>query len=216
MTRVAINGFGRIGRQSFKALLANYGDELEIVAVNDLSNVATLAHLLKYDSNYGQFDGDVKANGDIIEITYYDEEGNEREMKLKVLAERDPAALPWAKLGVDIVIESTGRFTEADKAKAHITAGAKKVIISAPAKGEDITICLGVNEGKYDNEFGSSNQKHFNANSCSRRCVFVPTSPLPPPPQRRDALPAADTQRRHRILLLRAGQRIRQNSPRRT
>ena len=146
MTRVAINGFGRIGRQSFKALLATYGDELEIVAVNDLSNVATLAHLLKYDSNYGQFDGDVKANGDIIEITYYDEEGNEREMKLKVLAERDPAALPWAKLGVDIVIESTGRFTDADKAKAHITAGAKKVIISAPAKGEDITFDVPTDE----------------------------------------------------------------------
>ena len=167
MTRVAINGFGRIGRQSFKALLANYGDELEIVAVNDLSNVATLAHLLKYDSNYGQFDGDVKANGDIIEITYYDEEGNEREMKLKVLAERDPAALPWAKLGVDIVIESTGRFTEADKAKAHITAGAKKVIISAPAKGEDITICLGVNEGKYDH----ANHHIISNASCTTNCL---------------------------------------------
>ena len=167
MTRVAINGFGRIGRQSFKASLANYGDELEIVAVNDLSNVATLAHLLKYDSNYGQFDGDVKANGDIIEITYYDEEGNEREMKLKVLAERDPAALPWAKLGVDIVIESTGRFTEADKAKAHITAGAKKVIISAPAKGEDITICLGVNEGKYDH----ANHHIISNASCTTNCL---------------------------------------------
>jgi len=150
MPRVAINGFGRIGRQSFKAMLANYGDDLEIVAVNDLSNVATLAHLLKYDSNYGQFDGDVRANGNVIEITYYDDEGNERQMNLQVLAERDPAQLPWGKLGVDIVVESTGRFTEADKAKAHLQAGAKKVIISAPAKGEDITICLGVNENKYD------------------------------------------------------------------
>jgi glyceraldehyde 3-phosphate dehydrogenase len=150
MPRVAINGFGRIGRQSFKAMLANYGDDIEIVAVNDLSNVATLAHLLKYDSNYGQFDGDVRANGNVIEITYYDDEGNERQMNLQVLAERDPAQLPWGKLGVDIVVESTGRFTEADKAKAHIQAGAKKVIISAPAKGEDITICLGVNENKYD------------------------------------------------------------------
>ena len=140
MARVAINGFGRIGRQTFKAMLANYGDDLEIVAVNDLSNVATLAHLLKYDTNYGAFDGDIKANGQVIEITYYDEEGNEREIKLQVLAERDPAQLPWGKLGVDIVIESTGRFTEAEKAKAHIQAGAKKVIISAPAKGEDITI----------------------------------------------------------------------------
>jgi glyceraldehyde 3-phosphate dehydrogenase len=125
MTRVAINGFGRIGRQSFNALLEWYGDELEIVAVNDLSNVATLAHLLKYDTNYGPFNGDVKANGQILEITYYDADGNEREMKLEVLAERDPAALPWGKLGVDIVIESTGRFTEADKAKAHLQAGAK-------------------------------------------------------------------------------------------
>ena len=132
MARVAINGFGRIGRQTFKAMLANYGDDLEIVAVNDLSNVATLAHLLKYDTNYGAFDGDIKANGQVIEITYYDEEGNEREIKLQVLAERDPAQLPWGKLGVDIVIESTGRFTEAEKAKAHIQAGAKKVIISAP------------------------------------------------------------------------------------
>ena len=117
MARVAINGFGRIGRQTFKAMLANYGDDLEIVAVNDLSNVATLAHLLKYDTNYGAFDGDIKANGQVIEITYYDEEGNEREIKLQVLAERDPAQLPWGKLGVDIVIESTGRFTEAEKAK---------------------------------------------------------------------------------------------------
>jgi len=152
MTRVAINGFGRIGRQSFNALLEWYGDELEIVAVNDLSNVATLAHLLKYDTNYGPFNGDVKANGQILEITYYDADGNEREMKLEVLAERDPAALPWGKLGVDIVIESTGRFTEADKAKAHLQAGAKKVIISAPAKGEDLTICMGVNEDKYDHD----------------------------------------------------------------
>lgn len=150
MPRVAINGFGRIGRQSFKAMLANYGDDLEIVAVNDLSNVATLAHLLKYDSNYGRFDGDVRANGNVIEITYYDDEGNERQMNLQVLAERDPAQLPWGKLGVDIVVESTGRFTEAEKAKAHLQAGAKKVIISAPAKGEDLTICLGVNESKYD------------------------------------------------------------------
>jgi glyceraldehyde 3-phosphate dehydrogenase len=167
MPRVAINGFGRIGRQSFKAMLANYGDELEIVAVNDLSNVATLAHLLKYDSNYGRFDGDVRANGNVIEITYYDDEGNERQMNLQVLAERDPAQLPWGKLGVDIVVESTGRFTEADKAKAHLQAGAKKVIISAPAKGEDITICLGVNDSKYDHE-----NHHIISNaSCTTNCL---------------------------------------------
>jgi len=167
MTRVAINGFGRIGRQSFNALLEWYGDELEIVAVNDLSNVATLAHLLKYDTNYGPFNGDVKANGQILEITYYDTDGNEREMKLEVLAERDPAALPWGKLGVDIVIESTGRFTEADKAKAHLQAGAKKVIISAPAKGEDLTICMGVNEDKYDHD-----KHHIISNaSCTTNCL---------------------------------------------
>jgi glyceraldehyde 3-phosphate dehydrogenase len=167
MPRVAINGFGRIGRQSFKAMLANYGDDLEIVAVNDLSNVATLAHLLKYDSNYGRFDGDVRANGNVIEITYYDDEGNERQMNLQVLAERDPAQLPWGKLGVDIVVESTGRFTEADKAKAHLQAGAKKVIISAPAKGEDITICLGVNENKYDHE----NHNIISNASCTTNCL---------------------------------------------
>ena len=167
MPRVAINGFGRIGRQSFKAMLATYGDDLEIVAVNDLSNVATLAHLLKYDSNYGRFDGDVRANGNVIEITHYDDEGNERQMNLQVLAERDPAQLPWGKLGVDIVVESTGRFTEADKAKAHIQAGAKKVIISAPAKGEDITICLGVNENKYDHAV-----HHIISNaSCTTNCL---------------------------------------------
>jgi glyceraldehyde 3-phosphate dehydrogenase len=167
MARVAINGFGRIGRQTFKAMLANYGDDLEIVAVNDLSNVATLAHLLKYDTNYGAFDGDIKANGQVIEITYYDEEGNEREIKLQVLAERDPAQLPWGKLGVDIVIESTGRFTEAEKAKAHIQAGAKKVIISAPAKGEDITICLGVNDTKYDHDLHNI----ISNASCTTNCL---------------------------------------------
>jgi len=167
MPRVAINGFGRIGRQSFKAMLANYGDDLEIVAVNDLSNVATLAHLLKYDSNYGRFDGDVRANGNVIEISYYDEDGNERQMNLQVLAERDPAKLPWGQLGVDIVVESTGRFTEADKAKAHLDAGAKKVIISAPAKGEDITICLGVNEGKYDH----ANHNIISNASCTTNCL---------------------------------------------
>jgi glyceraldehyde 3-phosphate dehydrogenase len=167
MPRVAINGFGRIGRQSFKAMLANYGDDLEIVAVNDLSNVATLAHLLKYDSNYGRFDGDVRANGNVIEISYYDEDGNERQMNLQVLAERDPAKLPWGQLGVDIVVESTGRFTEADKAKAHLDAGAKKVIISAPAKGEDITICLGVNESKYNHD---THNIISNA-SCTTNCL---------------------------------------------
>ncbi|MGB3328815.1 MAG: type I glyceraldehyde-3-phosphate dehydrogenase [Thermomicrobiales bacterium] len=140
--KVGINGFGRIGRQVFKAVdEGGFSDLFEIVAVNDLTDNKTLAHLLKYDSTYGQFDGDVS----------YDDEGLIVKGKhVKVLEERDPAALPWADLGVDLVIESTGRFTDATKARAHIDAGAKKVIISAPAKGEDLTIVLGVNEESYD------------------------------------------------------------------
>ena len=140
--KVGINGFGRIGRQVFKAVHeGGFSDLFEIVAVNDLTDNKTLAHLLKYDSTYGTFDGDVS----------YDEDGIIVNGKtVKVLEERDPAALPWGELGVDLVIESTGRFTDAEKARAHITAGAKKVIISAPAKGEDLTIVLGVNEDAYD------------------------------------------------------------------
>ncbi|MGN6031527.1 MAG: type I glyceraldehyde-3-phosphate dehydrogenase [Thermomicrobiales bacterium] len=140
--KVGINGFGRIGRQVFKAVHeGGFSDLFEIVAVNDLTDNKTLAHLLKYDSTYGTFDGDVS----------YDEDGIIVNGKtVKVLEERDPAALPWGELGVDLVIESTGRFTDADKARAHIEAGAKKVIISAPAKGEDLTIVLGVNEEAYD------------------------------------------------------------------
>ncbi len=145
MARVAINGFGRIGRQVFKALLERYPDEIEVVAINDLTDNETLAHLLRYDSTYGAFDGIVEASESTITVEF----GDER-IEIQALAERDPAALPWGDLNIDIVIESTGRFTDADKARAHITAGAKKVIISAPAKGEDITICLGVNEEKYD------------------------------------------------------------------
>ncbi|HUS13847.1 MAG TPA: type I glyceraldehyde-3-phosphate dehydrogenase [Chloroflexia bacterium] len=146
-TRVGINGFGRIGRQVFKALRDSYPDEIEVVGVNDLTDPETLAHLLKYDTTYGQLtdeDGEpesVEVEGNAIIV------GNQRIM---VMAERDPANLPWRDLGVDIVIESTGRFTDGDKAAAHIQAGAKKVIISAPAKGEDLTIVMGVNEDKYD------------------------------------------------------------------
>ncbi|MGC4190314.1 MAG: type I glyceraldehyde-3-phosphate dehydrogenase [Thermomicrobiales bacterium] len=140
--KVGINGFGRIGRQVFKAVdEGGFSDLFEIVAVNDLTDNKTLAHLLKYDSTYGQFDGDVS----------YDDDGLIVKGKhIRVLEERDPAALPWGELGVELVIESTGRFTDADKARAHIDAGAKKVIISAPAKGEDLTIVLGVNEEAYD------------------------------------------------------------------
>ncbi len=141
VTKVGINGFGRIGRQVFKALRDYYPDEIQVVAVNDLTDNNTLAHLLMYDSNYGPFDGDVSASEDAITV-----DGEE----IKAFAERDPAKLPWGDLGVDIVIESTGVFTDAEKAKAHLQGGAKKVIITAPAKGEDITIVMGVNQDRYD------------------------------------------------------------------
>ena len=162
MARVAINGFGRIGRQVFKAILERYPDEIEVVAVNDLTDNETLAHLLRYDSTYGQFEGEVEATESQFIVTI----GDQR-MEIRALAERDPANLPWGDLNVDIVIESTGRFTDADKARAHITAGCKKVIISAPAKGEDITICLGVNDDQYNPE-----QHNIISNaSCTTNCL---------------------------------------------
>ncbi|MBO9314045.1 MAG: type I glyceraldehyde-3-phosphate dehydrogenase [Chloroflexus sp.] len=162
MVRVAINGFGRIGRQSFKAMLEYYPEEFEIVAINDLTDAQTLAHLLRYDSTYGAFDGEVTVTEKAIVV-----ELDDVRYELLTLAERDPAALPWKELGVDIVIESTGRFTDAEKAKAHLAAGAKKVIITAPAKGEDITICLGVNDAKYDHE-----KHHIISNaSCTTNCL---------------------------------------------
>ncbi|ACI20083.1 type I glyceraldehyde-3-phosphate dehydrogenase [Dictyoglomus thermophilum] len=142
--KVGINGFGRIGRQVLKALFERHDGKVEVVAVNDITDTKTLAHLFKYDSNYGVYKGEVKYTDKSIII-----DGKE----IRVFAEKDPANLPWKDLGVDIVIESTGLFTDAEKAKVHITSGgAKKVIISAPAKGEDITIVLGVNEEKYDPE----------------------------------------------------------------
>jgi len=137
--KIGINGFGRIGRLALKAGINS--KELEFVAVNDLTDPKTLAHLFKYDSTFGIYPGTVSNTDNSIII-----DGKE----IKVLAEKDPAKLPWKSLGVEIVIESTGRFTEAEKAKAHLAAGAKKVIISAPAKGEDITICMGINDKKYD------------------------------------------------------------------
>ena len=140
MTRVAINGFGRIGRQSLKALLERHPD-IDIVAINDLADPKMNAHLFKHDSNYGKFPGEVHATADELVI-----DGRH----IKVLQERDPAKLPWKALEVDVVIESTGFFTDGTKAKAHLDAGAKKVIISAPAKNEDITVVLGVNEEKYE------------------------------------------------------------------
>lgn len=139
--KVGINGFGRIGRQVTKALFENYRGKFDLVAVNDLSNTATNAHLFKYDSNYGVFPGTVEVkDGDLVI------DGD----RIKVLAEKDPSKLPWGDLGVDVVIESTGIFTDRAKAELHIAAGAKKVIISAPAKGEDLTVVMGVNEDKYD------------------------------------------------------------------
>jgi glyceraldehyde 3-phosphate dehydrogenase len=145
--RVGINGFGRIGRNVFKALYGEYGDEIAVVAANDLGDVDTMAHLLKYDSVYGRFGA---RHGGAVPIERSEQGIVIGEHELRILAERDPARLPWGELGVDIVIESTGFFTDAAKAQAHLAGGAKKVIITAPAKGEDITVCMGVNEDKYD------------------------------------------------------------------
>jgi glyceraldehyde 3-phosphate dehydrogenase len=157
VTRIGINGFGRIGRNYLRAALAQ-NSELEIVAVNDLSDPKGLAHLLKYDSVTGRLDAAVSVEGDSIVVNG---------KSIKVLAERDPANLGWDKLGVDIVIESTGRFTDAADARKHIEAGAKKVIISAPATGEDATFVIGVNEHLYD-----SSKHHIISNaSCTTNCL---------------------------------------------
>jgi glyceraldehyde 3-phosphate dehydrogenase len=155
--RVGINGFGRIGRQSLKALLERAPD-VEIVAVNDLVDAEMNALLFKHDSTYGAYDGTVEAGDSSIII-----DGRE----IRILAEKDPATLPWGDLGVDIVLESTGIFTDADKAKAHIAAGAQKVIISAPAKNEDITIVLGVNEERYE----PANHHIISNASCTTNCL---------------------------------------------
>ena len=156
-TRVGINGFGRIGRNYFRAALAK-GSDLEIVAVNDLTDNAALAHLLKYDSTAGRLSESVELDGDNIVV------GGK---PVKVLEQRDPAALGWGDLGVDIVIESTGHFTKAADARKHIEAGAKKVIISAPASGEDGTFVMGVNEGTYDPA-----TMHILSNaSCTTNCL---------------------------------------------
>jgi glyceraldehyde 3-phosphate dehydrogenase len=155
--RVGINGFGRIGRQSLKALLER-APEIEVVAVNDLVDTAMNAHLFKHDSTYGAYAGTVDHTDDALII-----DGHE----IKVLTERDPGALPWARLGVDVVLESTGLFTDATKARAHLAAGARKVIISAPATNEDVTIVLGVNQDRYD---PASHDVISNA-SCTTNCL---------------------------------------------
>ncbi len=143
MARVAINGFGRIGRQVFKTMRTYYPDDLEIVAVNDLTNNNTLAHLLKYDSNYGRYEADISATENHIRVD---------DVELTSFQQRDWTQLPWADMGVDIVIESSSVGTDAKRARAHLEAGAKKVIISAPAKGEDKTLVYGVNHEEYDPE----------------------------------------------------------------
>ena len=156
--KVGINGFGRIGRQVLRAAKEQGVADLDFVAVNDLTDTKTLAHLFKYDSVHRTYEGDVSSGDGSITV-----DGDE----IKVFAEKDPANLPWKDLGVDLVLESTGRFTEADKARAHIKGGAKKVIISAPAKGEDITIVMGVNSDKYDPA-----KHHIVSNaSCTTNCL---------------------------------------------
>ena len=156
--RVGINGFGRIGRQVLRAACLQGVADIEFVAVNDLTDTKTLAHLFKYDSVHRTYPGEVCAEDGSLSV-----DGRE----LKVFAHKDPSALPWKDLGVDIVLESTGRFTTADAAKKHIDGGARKVIISAPAKGEDITIVLGVNEAKYD----SAKHSIISNASCTTNCL---------------------------------------------
>jgi glyceraldehyde 3-phosphate dehydrogenase len=154
--RVGINGFGRIGRNVLRACLGE--SKLEFVAVNDITDSKTLAHLLKHDSVHGILKDEVKAEGDALLV------GGK---SIKVLAERDPSKLPWKSLGVDVVLECSGIFTERDKAAAHLTAGAKKVIISAPGKGEDITLVLGVNDAKYD----TTKHHVLSTASCTTHCL---------------------------------------------
>ncbi len=157
-TRIGINGFGRIGRQVLKATLERHPEDLEVVAVNDLTDPETNAHLLKYDSTYGRFPGKVEALENGLAI-----DGKE----VKVVAERDPARIPWGDHGVDIVVESTGIFTDATKAAGHLEGGAKKVIISAPAKSEDLTVVLGVNDDTYD----PGTHRIVSNASCTTNCI---------------------------------------------
>ena len=157
-TRVGINGFGRIGRQTLKAMLERHPRDLEVVALNDITDTKTNAHLLKYDSTYGHFPGEVEATADTLIVNGH---------KVKVISQRDPGQIPWGDLGVELVIESTGLFTDAEKAAAHLRGGAKKVIISAPAKGEDLTMVLGVNDDMYD----PAKHNIISNASCTTNCL---------------------------------------------
>lgn len=157
-TRIGINGFGRIGRQVLKAVNDYHAGELEVVAVNDLTDTKTNAHLLKYDSNYGRYPGTVEATEDAIIV-----DGK----KIRVVTERDPGKIAWSDFGVEIVVESTGLFTDAKKAAAHLNGGAKKVIITAPAKNEDLTVVLGVNEDRYD----PAKHRIISNASCTTNCI---------------------------------------------
>ncbi len=158
--RVGINGFGRIGRQAFKAMLERYPGEIEVVGINDITDSETNAHLLRYDSTYGRFPGTVEVSDNDLVVNG---------ARFKVFAQKDPGQIPWGSVGAQIVVESTGFFTDADQASAHLKAGAKKVIISAPAKGEDVTIVLGVNENVYD----PARHNVISNASCTTNC-FVP------------------------------------------
>lgn len=155
--RVGINGFGRIGRNLYRAILTT-GADIEVVGVNDLTDIGILAHLLRYDSVLGRLDSPVDHDQMSIQV---------RENRFVVLAERDPAALPWAELGVDVVVESTGRFTSADEARKHLLAGARKVVISAPAQGADITVVMGIN----DDDFDPDTHSVISNASCTTNCL---------------------------------------------
>ncbi len=157
-TRVGVNGFGRIGRNFWRVVASNPGYDLDIVAVNDLTDTKTLAHLLKYDTVLGRLPQDIRATENGIAIG---------DRTVKVLSERDPSALPWGDLGVDVVIESTGRFTKVEDARKHLDGGARKVIVSAPAKGEDLTVVMGVNDDRYD----PANHHVISNASCTTNCV---------------------------------------------
>ncbi|MFA5367296.1 MAG: type I glyceraldehyde-3-phosphate dehydrogenase [Dehalococcoidia bacterium] len=158
VTKIGINGFGRVGRQVLKAVIENHAGSLEVVALNDLTDTKTNAHLFKYDSNYGIYKGTVEAKEDAIVV-----DGK----AIKVISERDPSKIEWSKYGAEVVVESTGLFTDGPKAAAHLKGGAKKVIISAPAKEEDITIVLGVNEDKYD----PGKHNIISNASCTTNCI---------------------------------------------